>query len=121
MALRDSMAQSAQAYLNPGEQIQAVIGAQTASNWLLLAGYIPFIITNRFQMIVATPQRIVLLDTGKMSMKKARGVVAELPRSTQLGPGTGLWHPIDLNGKKVRVHRRFFSDIAAADAGRLAA
>ena len=33
MALRDSMSESAAEYLRPGEPIQAVIGAQTASHW----------------------------------------------------------------------------------------
>ena len=34
VALRDSMRESAAQYLRPGEPIQAVIGAQTASQWL---------------------------------------------------------------------------------------
>ena len=34
VALRDSMRDSAAQYLRPGEPIQAVIGAQTASAWL---------------------------------------------------------------------------------------
>lgn len=34
MALRDSMRDSAAPYLRPGEPLQAVIGAQTASQWL---------------------------------------------------------------------------------------
>ena len=38
VALRDSMRESAAPYLRPGEPIQAVIGAQTASQWLLLCG-----------------------------------------------------------------------------------
>jgi hypothetical protein len=34
VALRDSMRESAAQYLRPGEPIQSVIGAQTASKWL---------------------------------------------------------------------------------------
>ena len=34
MALRDSMRDSAAAYLQPGETVQAVLGAQTASQYL---------------------------------------------------------------------------------------
>ncbi len=48
-------------------------------------------------------------------MKKARGVVTELPRSVQLGPGSGAWHVIEAGPGKLRVHRRFFQDIQAAD------
>jgi hypothetical protein len=56
-----------------------------------------------------------VLDAGKSSMKKARGVVTELPRSTRLGPGAGLWHQIPVGQEKLRVHRRFFKDIQTAD------
>ncbi|MGE5136511.1 MAG: hypothetical protein ACM32E_26905 [Gemmatimonadota bacterium] len=117
MALRDSMRESAAQHLQPGETIQAVIGAQTASQWLAgLTGVFVFLSLNRYRMIVVTPARTVVLDTGKVSMKKARGVVTELPRSTRLGPGTGLWHRIPAGGENLRVHRRFFKDIEAADA-----
>jgi hypothetical protein len=71
---------------------------------------------NRYRLIVVTPQRILVLDSGKVSMKKAKGVVAELPRSTRLGPATGLWHVIPVGAEKLRVHRRFFKDIETADA-----
>lgn len=42
--------------------------------------------------------------------------LAALPRSTRLGPAEGSWHVIDVNGEKLRVHRRFFRDIERADA-----
>jgi hypothetical protein len=52
---------------------------------------------------------------GKTSMKRARGVVMELPRSTRLGPGTGIWHRIPAGSETLRVHRRFFKDLETAD------
>jgi hypothetical protein len=117
VALRDSMRNSAAQYLRPGETVQAVIGAQTASQWLAaLTGFLVFLGLNRYRILVATPSRIVVLDAGPSSMKKARGVVMELPRSTRLGPGTGLWHKIPASQETLRVHRRFFKDIEAADA-----
>jgi hypothetical protein len=116
MALRDSMRDSASAYLLPGEPVQAVFGAQTASQWLAaLTGIFVFLGLNRYRIVVATPQRIVVLDAGRSSMKKARSVVVELPRSTRLGPATGLWHVIPAGTEKLRVHRRFFKDIETAD------
>lgn len=122
MALRDSMRDSAAAYLQPGETIQAVIGAQTASQFVAaIGGIFVFLGLNHYRMLVATPQRILILDTGKASMKKARGVVAELPRSTRLGPTSGVWHVVPANGEKLRVHRRFFKDIEAADAAAVSA
>ncbi len=116
MALRDSMRSSAAQYLRPGETVQAVFGAQTASQWLAaLTGFFVFLGLNRYRIFVVTPQRVLVLDAGKSSMKKARGVVAELPRSTRLGPASGMWHVIAVDGEKLRVHRRFFKDIEIAD------
>ena len=116
MALRDSMRESAAQYLPPGEPIQAVIGAQTASQWLAaLTGFFVFLGLNRYRILVVTPARILVLDAGKTSMKKARGVVTELPRSTRLGPGTGLWHRIQVGPENLRIHRRFFKDLETAD------
>jgi hypothetical protein len=116
------MADSAKPYLAPGETVQAVIGAQTASQWMAaLTGVFVFLGLNRYRIIAVTPQRILVLDTGKVSMKKARGVVTELPRSTRLGPGTGLWHVIPAGDEKLRVHRRFFKDIESADSAAAAA
>jgi hypothetical protein len=116
VALRDSMAKSAEPFLKPGEPIQAVFGAQTASQYIAaFAGILFFLGLNRFRILVVTPDRIVVLDAGKFSMKKARGVLTELPRSTQLGPAAGIWHVIEVNGEKLRVHRRFFKDLATAD------
>ena len=116
MALRDSMRESAAQYVQPGEPIQAVIGAQTASQWLAaLTGIFVFLGLNRYRILAVTPTRILVLDAGKTSLKKARGVVVELPRSTRLGPATGMWHRIPAGSETLRVHRRFFKDIEAAD------
>jgi hypothetical protein len=116
MALRDSMRDSAAPYLQPGETVQAVFSGQTGSQWMAaLTGIFVFLNFNRYRIFVVTPGRILVLDAGKTSTKKARGVVAELPRSTRLGPGSGLWHVIPVGQEKLRVHRRFFKDIATAD------
>jgi len=122
MALRDAMVSSSEQYLHPGETVEAVFGAQTTSQYLFgLTGAIGFIILNKYRIVVVTPQRILVLDSGKFGMKKARGVVTELPRSTRLGPTKGVWHVIPANGEKLRVHRRFFKDVQAADAATPAA
>ena len=122
MALRDDMAASSAPFLQPGEPIQAIFGAQTASQWMAaLTGIFVFLGLNKYRIVAVTPARIVVLDAGKVSMKKARGVVTELPRSTRLGPGTGLWHQIPAGSEKLRVHRRFFKDLETADTGAPAA
>src|ERR1700683_3956414 len=91
MALRDSMRDSAAPYLQPGETVQAVFSARTRSQWMAeLTVIFVFLNFNRYRIFVVTPGRILVLDAGKTSTKKARGVVAELPRSTRLGPGPGM-------------------------------
>jgi len=111
------MLKSSAQYLEPGETVDAVFGAQTTSQYLyVLTGGLIFLIINRYRIGVVTQQRILILDAGKMGMRKARGVVAELPRSTQLGPASGIWHIIPANGEDLHVHRRFFKDLATADA-----
>ena len=42
-------------------------------------------------------------------------MVTELPRSTRLGPGTGVWHRVLVGRENLRIHRRFLKDIQAAD------
>jgi hypothetical protein len=116
MALRDKQLESAAPYLRPGEPVQAVFGAQTASQWLAaLGGVFVFLGLNRYRILVVTPARILVLDAGRASMKKAQGVVVELPRSTRLGPAKGLWHRIPAGQENLRVHRRFFKEIVTAD------
>ena len=116
MALRDSMRESAAQYLRPGEPVQAVIGAQTASQWLAaLTGIFVFLGLNHYRILAVTPNRIVVLDAGKSSFKTARGLVTELPRSTRLGPGSGVWYRVQAGNENLRVHRRFFKDIETAD------
>lgn len=117
MALRDAMLNSSAQYLEPGETPEAVFGAQTVSQYMFLAtGGLIFLLMNRYRIVVVTPQRIRILDAGKLGMRKARGVVADLPRSTQLGPPSGIWHVIPANGETLYVHRRFFKEIKTADA-----
>jgi hypothetical protein len=117
MALRDKMAASAAPYMRAGEPVQAIFAGQTASQYLAALGGIFFFLNlNRYRIFVVTPDRILVLDAGKFSMAKAQGVVTELPRSTRLGPGTGLWHQIPVGSEYLRVHRRFFKDIESSDA-----
>jgi hypothetical protein len=116
VAIRDNMRSSAAQYLEPDEPLQVVIGAQTASQWVAaLIGWLVFLGLNKYRILAVTPTRILVLDAGKLTMSKARGVVMELPRSTRLGPGTGLWHQIPAGAETLRVHRRFFKDIETAD------
>ncbi|HET6152277.1 MAG TPA: PH domain-containing protein [Marmoricola sp.] len=109
------MAAQAQPHLREGETIQAVFGSQTASQYLFVAGWLPFIIVNKYRMVTVTNQRIIVFDTGRWGMVKVKSVAYELPRTTQLGPGSKIWHVINTGSENLRVHRRFFKDLAEAD------
>ena len=75
-------------------------GARTASQVLAaVSGFFMFLHLNRYRIIVIIPQRVLILDAGPDSMRTARGVAAELPRSTRLGLASGLWHVIQAAGR----------------------
>jgi hypothetical protein len=116
------MRASAAQFLNPGETIQAVLGAQTGSPLVRgisgafgLLGVLATSAFNDYRIVAVTDQRILVLDAGTWSMKKARDVVEILPRATRLGPGTGVWHSIKPASGKLWIHRRFYKDMEAAD------
>lgn len=121
MALRDKLISRVQPQLEPGEQIHAVIPGQTGSPWLGALGGLLLAMLNNYRCVVATDRRIAIFDCGKFTMGNPRKLIASLPRGAQLGPATGLWHALELNGEKIRVHKRFHKDIAAADAAQLVA
>jgi hypothetical protein len=95
--------------------VQAAFPAQTASSLLVLVGYIPFILANKYRCVVATDRRILVLDAGHLSTTKPRSVIRALPRSTRIGPASGLFYRTDALGENLRIHKRFHGDIAAAD------
>ena len=83
----------------------------------MLLGVIPFYFINEYRVVAVTDRRIVVFDSGRLTVAKAKSVAYELPRATVLGPGKGrLWHRIETGQETLRVHTRFFKDIAQADA-----
>jgi hypothetical protein len=116
MAVRDVMRASAAQFVEPGETIEQVFGAQTASPLTApLIGSLIALIINRYRIVVVTERRILVLDAGKWTQRTARAVVSELPRATRLGPTSGLWFKIDTPAGKIHVRRYFYKDVNAAD------
>jgi hypothetical protein len=105
-----------QPLLEPGEQVQAVFITQTGPSpyWVLVTTLIFFAVKRR--IIVATDRAIVIVRAGAMSGTSAKEVMARLPRGTRLGPASGMWAKISVNGEQQWVHKRFHGDIARADA-----
>lgn len=128
MSVREELQRAAAPYLGQGETVQVIFTGQTASplaaaatmNGGLIGGLIAGAAGgNRLRIFVVTTQRILVLDApmprGLTWTVKQTSVVAELPRSTRLGPPSGLWYKIPVDGKRVRVHRRRFAQIREAD------
>ncbi|OAA27788.1 hypothetical protein UG55_1007116 [Frankia sp. EI5c] len=118
MALRDKLAARAQPYLAPGESVQHVFQAQTGPTPYFFFLTLLIIFWIRYRIVVVTDQRILVLQAGALTATKPKGdsPVAVLPRETVLGPVSGLWGTTEATGEKLRVHKRFHKDIAAADA-----
>jgi len=117
MAIRDKIRDKAAPQLRPGEQIQAVIGAQTASQWWVALAYFVFFAINEYRCIVVTDQRIVTFNSGRFASANPKEIVTEAPRATRIGPPTGiLWYVTEATGEKLHIHKRFHKDIEQADA-----
>jgi hypothetical protein len=144
-AARDRMRASAARLLRPDEHIQEVFAAQTMGQAIIGAGAVllfaanvgvrlelswvsavmlvlamacfgSFYARNRHRIVVATDQRLLVVDAGWLTTTTARKVLAELDRGTRVGPASGwLWHVVELGGETLRVHRRYFGDLERAD------
>lgn len=115
MAIRDKMRANAAPYLEPGEQIVAVFGAQTTSAWFALISYWIIVLRNSYRVVVVTDRRILLARSGRFSTTPVKEIVRELPRQTRIGPPSGLWYKTDALGEVLYIAKRFHKDVTAAD------
>ncbi|MGP4028043.1 hypothetical protein [Actinomadura sp. 3N407] len=115
MAIRDKMRANAAHVLREGENVQAVFGAQTTSQYFALLSYWIIIFTNAYRVVVVTDQRILVCRSGRMRMTPVNEVLRELPRDTRIGPPSGLWWRCETLGERLYVHKRFHKDVNAAD------
>jgi len=115
VAIREKIRANAAPLLREGEEIQAVIPAQTISAYYALISAWIIILLNGHRVIVATDRRILLCGSGRFSLTEVREVLAELPRQTAIGPALGLWYKTESLGERLYIHRRFHKDVAAAD------
>ena len=115
-ALRDKIRANAAPLLQPGEEIQAVIPAQTISQYFVLISYWIILASNAMRVIVVTDRRILLCRSGRVRITPVGEVLAELPRQTLIGPAHGLWYRTNALGQRLYINRRFHKDIADADA-----
>jgi len=119
MALRDKLKHRSQALLEPDEQVQQVFLAQAGPNpnLLFITSLISFL--SSYRVVAVTDRAVVVLKAGMWRPSFPKEVLERLPRDTQIGPPSGaLWSSTKLPGDKTTwVHRRFYKDVEAADAG----
>ena len=116
MAIRDKIAAKAAPHLRPGEVVQATFIASRANPMWVLVSWI-IVIAKGYYAVVATDQRILVFRTSGWAMSKLKALHAELPRAIRFGEPSGkVNYKIIINGEAVWVHRRFWSDLRAADA-----
>ena len=116
MAIRDKMAKNVQPHLQPGEQLQSVFGAQTTSQYFALLSYWIIILKNSYRVVAVTDRRIIVFISGRITVTPVKSVVAEFPRTTHIGPPSGLFYKCERLGEKLYIHKRFHKDVNAADA-----
>ncbi|MEO6988343.1 MAG: hypothetical protein ABI239_06820 [Aquihabitans sp.] len=116
MALRDKLAERAQPYLEPGEQVRQAFMGQTGASpyWAFLTWWI-MLFSGQYFVFVVTDRAILVLNAAKWLPSKITGIEARLPRATQIGPVSGMWGQTEGLGKKVWIHKRFHKDVLAAD------
>jgi hypothetical protein len=114
---QDEIKRNAQPLLQPGEEIQAAILAQTFNSLVtLLLG--PVIVFGKpFRPIVVTNRRILVFRSGGFRMTKLSAASDELPRNTPLGPASGRrWYRTTALGRPIYIFPSFYGEVAAADA-----
>ncbi len=116
MALRDKLAQRAQPFLEPGEQVRSVFCAQTGVSpyWALLSSWI-VLLSRGYYVLVVTDRSILALRSGWFTGTNPKTLTARLPLAPMDDP-SGIWGQIHLGGVKYWVHRRFHKDVRAANA-----
>jgi hypothetical protein len=116
VAIRDTLRTNAAHLLQPGEVVQAVFAAQTTSQWFALLSYWIIIAKNAYRVVIVTDRRILVAKSGRFRVTPVKEVVEELPRTTMIGPASGLWYQCHTLGERLYIHKRFHKDVAAADA-----
>ena len=114
--MRDKLRERSQPFLEPGEEIHHVFLAQAGpSPWLFaLSALLGFLM--KYRVVAVTDRSVVLLSASPWVPSKPKELVARLPKSTKIGPVSGVWAKVQLQGEKYYIHKRFHKDVEAADA-----
>ena len=116
MALRDKLKERVQPMLEPGEQVQQVFMAQTASPYWAVISYWILIFKNGYRIVAVTDRSIVTFKAGGFMPSKPKSIVSRSPRAP-IGPLSGmLWGKAIVGGEQLWISKRFFGDVSTANA-----
>lgn len=108
MGMADKIMRNAAPFLEPGEEAQGAFAVQnTVSNKVGHGGY---------RAVVATDRRFLVFRSGTFSQTTLKELLTTLPRGQRLGPGSGVFHSLQLGDDTVLVNFRYFKQLAAIDA-----
>jgi hypothetical protein len=115
MAFRDKIVERVQPYLEPGEVVHQVFLGQTGPNPWLATGVFGLFLSKPYVFAV-TDRSILVLRAHKFVPAKPKTLEARLPRTTVIGPLSGVWAKCMALGPTMYVLKRFHQDVAEADA-----
>ena len=97
--------------LEPGEQIESVFLAQTASPYWALVSYWILIIKGGYRIVAVTDRGVVTFKSGAWTPAKPKKLLQRSPRAP-IGPLDGkLWGKAVIGGEQMWIAKRFFGDV----------
>ncbi len=146
MEVARRIAANAQPHLEPDESVVAAFAAQTVNQipatvvvstlviavvafdvarlvevvllMVTLALVAWYFIRNQNLIVIATERRTLLATSGALQSTRVDSVIEEGGAEVRFGPATGYAHKTAALGRTIYVQRRFFDQIAEADARR---
>ena len=115
MAIRDKLRANAAHVLRPGENVQAVFTAQTASPYWALLSYWIVMFKNTYRVVIVTDQRILVCKSGRFSTTPVNEVVGEFPAPPRSARRRVSGTSATRSGDRLYIHKRFHKDVNAAD------
>ena len=119
MGPRADLAKRSASFLPDDSEIRHIFICQAAPNFgFFLVTYVTGLTMFwiKYRCVAVTRDAIYVLESSKLSGgARPQSLAGTIPRETQLGPVSGRWAKIDLQGERHWVHKRFHDQIESAD------
>jgi hypothetical protein len=118
MAYRDRAVRRATPLLQPNEQLQHIFPAEAGAHPILARGFglLGWLLFAEPRVIAVTDQAVVVFKAN-LNGTQPKEVLARLPLGSLQGQPSGLWGKVQVDGKRMYVHRKFHKEVNAALAG----